>query len=291
MRKPAIPLKKLFAACLIFAAYPMVYPAFSQSAAASGGPMAGQPPLSYADLVDLSEASSLVATVRVRNIIALKPDRAGTAAPGHRRAYIEGDVTAPIRGDGGISPTVAFLYDVPLDARGRIPKLKKRELLIFARPGARAGDVQLIAPDAALPADAATIARVRAILESLVAPGAPPAITGIGDAFHVSGTIAGEGETQIFLKTANNNPVSLSILRRPGQAPTWAVALGEIVDEAARAPQPGSLLWYRLACALPPTLPPASVRALPPQDADAARADYGVVIQSLGPCGRTRGKS
>jgi hypothetical protein len=121
-----------------------------------------------------------------------------------------------------------------------------------------------------------------------VANGAPPRIIQLGDAFHVAGTVAGESETQIFLRTANDEPVSLSILRRPGQEPRWAVALGEIVDEAAKPPAPGTLLWYRLACSLPPTLPSQSVRALSPADAEAARADYALVMQSLGSCGRTR---
>jgi hypothetical protein len=66
------------------------------------------------------------------------------------------------------------------------------------------------------------------------------------------------------------------------------VALGEIVDEAARPPAQGSLLWYRLACGLPDTLPARSVRALSAPDADAARADYQIVLRALGPCGRTR---
>jgi len=129
---------------------------------------------------------------------------------------------------------------------------------------------------------------VKHILAALVAPDAPPRILGLGDAFHVAGTIAGEGETQIFLRTESGDPVSLSILRRPGQAPRWAVALGEIVDEAARPPEPGSLLWYRLACSLPPALPPQAVRTLSVQDAEAARADYRLVTAALGPCRRTR---
>ena len=137
----------------------------------------------------------------------------------------------------------------------------------------------------ATPAD---IERVKTVLSALVAPDAPPRIIGLGDAFHVAGTIAGEGETQIFLRTENGDPVSLSIIRRPGQQPNWAVALGEIVDEAARAPAPGSLLWYRLSCSLPANLPAQSVRTLAVQDAESARADYQFVLNALGRCARNR---
>ncbi|MCP1468928.1 hypothetical protein J3E64_000599 [Sphingobium sp. OAS761] len=244
--------------------------------------------LSYADIVDLADNAPMVAIVRIRNSIVLKPEQAGSPPPGHRRLFIEADVTALIRGDGGISPTIGYLYDAPVDARGKLPKLKKRDVLLFARPGSRPGQIQLIARDAQLPATPEETARAKAVVSSLMARDAPPRILGLGDSFHVAGTIAGESETQIFLRTESGDPVSLSVLRRPGQAPRWAVALGEIVDEAARPPEPGTLLWYRLACDLPAALPAPSVRTLPIQDAEAARADYRFVIDALGPCGRTR---
>ena len=290
MTKSAMPLLKVGVACLISAAYPAVFPAFaqgeklvSQSSSVAGG-------LSYADVADLADRAPLVAQVRIRNIIALKPDQAGSVPAGKKRLFVEADVTSLIRGESGIAPRVTYLYDAPVDARGRLPRLKKASMILFARPGTRPGEVQLVAPDAQVAATPADLARTKAVLAALVAPDAPPRIVGVGDAFHVAGTIAGEGETQIFLRTDNGDPVSLSILRRPGQPPRWAVALGEIVDEAARAPEPGSLLWYRLACALPGALPPGSTRALAPQDADAARADYAFVLNALGPCGRTRGR-
>jgi hypothetical protein len=117
---------------------------------------------------------------------------------------------------------------------------------------------------------------------------APPRITGIGNAFFVPGALPGEGETQVFLTTADNQPVSLTVLRRPGERPRWAVALSEIVDEAAGPPPAETLLWYRLACSLPRTLPERSTASLGPADADQARADYRFIMDALGPCGRTR---
>ena len=84
-------------------------------------------------------------------------------------------------------------------------------------------------------------------MQEVVAPDAPPAITGLGNAFHVPGTLPGEGETQIFVQTATGAPISLSILRRPGEQRRWAVALGEVVDDAAAPPPRDTLLWYRLA--------------------------------------------
>ncbi len=277
------------AGCLIFAATAWIPGALSQTQPPPGRvTTTTAAPLSYADIVDLADAAALVASARITRTMAVPPEQAVGVRPGFKRLYVEAQVTGLIRGEGGISPDVTYLFDAPLDARGRVPKLKKAQVILFARKGARPGEVQLVAPDAQLPSTPALLATVKTVLADLVANGAPPRITGLGDAFHVAGTVAGEGETQIFLRTDTGEPVSLSILRRPGQPPSWAVALGEIVDEAAKAPQPGSLLWYRLACSLPPALPARSVRTLSVPDAEAARADYQVVVQALGPCGRTR---
>ena len=281
-------LRMLAAPCLISAVNLAVSPTFAQPAPLLTQPSAAGAALSYADLVDLSDAASLVANVRIRNIITLKAEQAGTVPAGHKRLFLEGDVTGLIRGDAGIAPLVSWLYDAPLDARGKLPKLKKAQVILFARPGDPPGQIQQVAPDAQIAANPAQMERIKGIASSLLAPDAPPRILGLGDAFHVAGTVAGEGETQIFLRIQAGEPVSLSILRRPGQLPRWAVALGEIVDEAARPPVPGSLLWYRLACTLPPALPARAVRTLAIQDAVAARADYAVVLAALGACGRTR---
>ena len=287
-KKSTMTLRKLALLCLISAAQSQISAAQAGSERTVAQPSERVAGLAYADLADLADAAPLVAQARIGNIIKLKPGQAGTVPTGYQRVYIEANVSNLIRGEGGISPTVRYLYDAPLDARGKMPKLKKAQVILFARPGARPGEIQLVARDAQIIASPAETERVKAILSELVAANAPPRIVGLGDAFHVAGTIAGEGETQIFLRTENGDPVSLSILRRPGQQPRWAVALGEIVDEAARPPAPGSLLWYRLACGLPNALPARSVRALSPQDAELARADYQLVLDALGPCGRTR---
>ncbi|MBX9729190.1 MAG: hypothetical protein K2X31_09805, partial [Sphingopyxis sp.] len=88
-------------------------------------------------------------------------------------------------------------------------------------------------------------------------------------------------------RTESGDPVSLSILRRPGETPRWAVAFGEIVDESATVPQRRTLGWYRLACGLPPALPPASLAAMPGAEARATAEDYALVLRSLGACDRS----
>lgn len=243
----------------------------------------------YADLADLVLSAPVNADVTIRSPTAIKGAEAVGVAPGHQRFYVEADIGALLRGAGGLPARVGYLFDAATDARGRAPKLRKMRVLIYARRVPNAPDqLQLVAPDAQLPWTPDTEQRSRAIARDALSPDAPPVITGVGNAFYVPGTLPGEGETQIFLTTAKNRPVSLSVLRHPGEERRWAVALSEIVDEAAAPPARDTLLWYRLACALPESLPEHSTASLSPENAQAAREDYQYVIQKLGPCSRTR---
>ena len=245
--------------------------------------------ISYADLTDLVIASPVIADATIRSAARLKGADAVGVAPGFTRFYIEADLGALVRGAGGVPPRIGYLLDIAPDSSGRLPKLKKLRVLLFGRPvPGRPDQIQLAAPDAQIVWTPADDARVRGIARALVAADAPPVITGIGNAFHVPGALPGEGETQVFLTTANGAPVSLTVLRRPGEQPRWAVALSEIVDEAAAPPARDTLLWYRLACALPADLPERSTASLAAGDATLAREDYAYVLEQLGTCRRSR---
>jgi hypothetical protein len=246
--------------------------------------------LTYADLADLSVAAPVAARVRVRDAIRLSGDRAVGVPPGRTRFYMEADIVSLLRAPGGLPPRVRYLADMNNDAAGKPPRVKRKaEYLILGTPvPGRPGELKLVAPDAQLPWSQAYEGRLREIVKEVVSPDAPPRIVGVGRAFHVPGTLPGESETQLFLVTADRQPISLTILRRPGVQPSWAVALGEIVDEAAEPPRPNSLLWYRLACGLPQSLPPQSLAESDPAAAAAIRQDYALVLQQLGACTRSR---
>ena len=255
---------------------------------AAAPPPAPIPAVTYADLADLADAADLVVHVLVAKQIPLPPERAANVAPGYTRLYIEARTQALLAGKAPLGESVRYLVDVPLDAKGKAPKLKKREFLLFARsvPG-RPGELQLTGPTAQLPYDETTAARLRPILAELAAADAPPAITGVRDALAVPGTLVGESETQIFLGTASGDPVSLTIVRRPGMAPAWGVSYSEIVDQAARPPEPDTLAWYRLACFLPEQLPRGANLSQDPASRTRASQDYAFVLQQLGSCPRT----
>jgi hypothetical protein len=253
--------------------------------AQEGAQLLPQP--TYADLADLADGAKLVVKAKIRRQSVLDPAQSPFLRPGWVRLYLEADTEALLSGKASIGESLRYLADVPLDAKGKAPGLRKQEVLLFALPvPGKPDQLQLVTNEAQVPATPEAEAQTRAILAELVAPGAPPAITGVREVFSVAGNLAGESETQIFLETDSDQPVSLSVIRRPGMAPDWGVSWTDLVDEAARPPQPGTLAWYRLACFLPPKLPAKSNLA---DSADAkARAaqDYALVIAQLGACPR-----
>ncbi len=274
--------RKLFAAAATIA-LAVAQPVESQ-------PLPAAPSLTYADIADLAAAAPVAAHVRVIRAERLDAEEAPNVPPGHRRFLVQGDVVALIRGAGGISGPVSWLVDLPNDSRGRPAQMRRRsEVLVLAqRVPNRPGELRLVAPDAQLPFAAETAERLRAILRESSGPEAPPRIVGIGRAFHVPGSLPGESETQIFLQTADERPISLNVLRRPGEQPRWSVALSEIVDDAAGPPRTETMLWYRLACTLPARLPAPALSEAGPDEARAIHADYRLVIEGLGPCARNR---
>lgn len=243
----------------------------------------------YADIADLVTVSPLIVDATIRNLQKIAPEQAIGVPADRQRMLVEADVTALIRGQSGITPRVRFLLDVPKDAKGKIPKLKKQRLfLLGSTVNGKPGEIRLSRPNALIQYSAANDALVRSITKEAVLIDAPPKITGVISAFYSAGTVLGEGETQVFLRTAKEQPLSLSILSRPGQDKRWAVSTAEVIDESASAPQKFTLLWYRLACDLPRTLSSDLVEAADSDNAARAQADYKFVLDSLGPCGRKR---
>ena len=241
----------------------------------------------YADLVAFSDPAEIVLKAKIRKQATVEPERSPGLTPGHVRLYIEAETQALISGAVPIGESLRYLVDVPLTAKGKAPKLKKADVLLFARPVAgQPGAIQLVSQTAQLSWSQDTEARLRPILGDLLSEDAPPAVTGVRDALSISGNLVGESETQIFLETADKTPLSISIIRRPGQAPVWGVSWSDIVDQAARPPAPLSLEWYRLACFLPPVIENQAMLTNDPESRTRTRDDYAFVRQQLGACER-----
>lgn len=273
---------RALAAAILLAGVAM--PGAAQDAAPSAAPAA-----TYADLADLAEAAAIVALVEVRTQAQVEPARAPGLAPGRARLYVEARTEALLAGRSALGESLVYLADVPLDTKGKAPKLRKQRFLVFADPVAgRAGSLQLVDPTAQLPATPANEQLARTVIAALAAPDAPPAVTGIRDVMSVPGNLAGESETQLFLDTESGEPVSLSVVRRPGMDPAWGVSWSEIVDQSARPPEPQTVAWYRLACSLPARLPADAFLQQDQASRRRAEADYGFIVEQLGGCPRTR---
>ena len=246
------------------------------------------PLVSYADLADLADGAPLVIRAQPRKIAAVEPARARGLRPGWGRFYIEARTEALIAGRASLGEALQYLVDLPLDAKGKPPAIKKNSVVLFARAVAgHPGELQLVAPDAQLLWDGALDARLKAVLRELYAPSAPPRITGVREAVHVSGDLAGAGETQIFLLSASGEPAAITVSNAPDRAPRWGVSFSELVASDL-APPRDSLGWYRLACFLPAALPAAANVSDDQADRTAAARDYAFVRDQLGACPRTR---
>lgn len=261
------------------------------AAAAAQAPDDRDRDYSFADLADVSLAAPIVARAEIDEAIRIREERAAGVPPGHIRYYVEADLLNLIRSDRSVPAQVTYLVDMPLGPDGRRPDIEGQQVLLMAQPSGRAGELRLVSRHAQVEWTPAREQTVRAILAEASGDDALGAVTGVGTIFSVPGALPGESETQIFLETADNRPVSVSVLRRPGQQPRWSLSLSEIVTQALPPPEPNTLLWYRLACSLPDDVPLSAMEAMDPAQRDRARADYALVIRDLGPCPRYRGES
>lgn len=281
---------RIVAAMPLFCAIPAIGQASAGSQAQSPTELPMPPVATYADVASLLEKATVVARVEVRKQATLPVETQQGVAAGRARLYVQTRTEGLLVGSAAVGESLAFLSDVPLTAKGKPPKLKKQRFIVFAVPvPGRAGELQLVGPDAMLPADPALEQQVRAIAGALHAADAPPRITGVRDVMSVRGNLSGESETQLFLDTEGGAPVSLTVIRRPGMQPDWGVSWTEIVDQSAAAPKPETLEWYRLACSLPARLPASAFLQSESAARFQAEVDYDFVRQQLGPCARLLG--
>lgn len=270
-------------------ALPCLLALFFAAPAQAKEPPAPPPLLSYADFADLSDSAPTVLRAQVRKVAVVDPARAIGLRPGWARLYVEARTLSLLAGAPLAGVSLRYLADVPLDPKGKVPRLAKREVLVFARtvPG-RAGEIQLVAPDAQVLWSPEGEARLRGVLGELLTPGAPGRVRKVQEAIFVPGNLVGEGETQMFLAMADGEPASISVIHTPGQPPRWSVSFSEVVDTSAGPPRPDTLAWYRLACFLPRLLEPSANVSANDADRVQAGADYAWVLAQLGPCPRTR---
>jgi hypothetical protein len=240
----------------------------------------------YSDIADKAVAASFVAQVRVRKATKVPAKIAGNVPLGATRFLVDAEVNSLLRSNVPMPQMIRYIIDLKPDSQGRKPRIAKQWFVIFGTP-ARAGEIRLLDAESQLPFSAPLDQMVRSILTEATNPQAAPAIKGIQSAFYSPGALPGEGESQIFLSTDGERPVSMTVIRQQSQPPRWFVSLGEVVDEAKAPPRRNTLLWYRLACSLPVALPESVVADAATETATKLREDYAFTLKSMGACNRS----
>lgn len=242
----------------------------------------------YADIADLTDSAPLVLRVQIVRATRIEDARAGQVTPGSGRFFIEARTQALLTGNTVLGESVRYLADLPLDAKGKPPKVKKQVVLLFARPvEGRAGELQLVTPTAQIAWNPAVEERVRGIIKDILAPDAPTRVSGVRELLYVPGALAGQGETQIFLNTKDGSAASITVRHQPGAPVVWGASFSELVADLGHPPQRDTLEWYRLACFLPKSPPPGANVSETDADRRQSAADYRLVIAQLGGCQRT----
>ncbi len=237
----------------------------------------------FVDLADLTVNAPVIVQATIARAERL-PDRDSPGlAKGRARLLVTAAVDAAIVAPGAIPAELSWLWDAPLDPRGKLAKRKNLPVMAWITTPSPDGKARLISPNAQQMWTSTLDIRVRAIATEAKS-GTAPVITAVTNGFRADGTVAGESESQFFLTTSDGTGAALIVTNRPGMARKLAWSRSDVIDESAVAVRPGTLLWYRLACGLPPVLPAAAGgRDL------ALAADWSAAIANLGPCVRDPG--
>ena len=235
----------------------------------------------FAVVADLTFAAPVIVKARIARA-ERRPDRDSPGlAPGHARLLVTAAVDSAIVAPSAIPAELSWLWDAPLDARGKLDKRKNLAVMAWVGVPDPDGKTRLVAPNSQQPWTPSLDATVRGIATEQKS-GAVPIFTGVASGFRADGTVSGESESQFFLTTADGKGATLVVTTRPGMPRRITVARGDVIDESATEVKNGALLWYRLACVLPSALPPSAGGNDP-----ALAGDWAAAIASLGPCLRS----
>ena len=174
------------------------------------------PTIGYADLADLALAARVAVVATVHDATRLKgPTRSAWRRARHVSMW---SATSTRSSWGPACPRASPGWSIcPTTPRIGRRSSRSRSWCCW-RERARANRARCSWSHAApsLAGPPALESQLRGILRELNGAGALPVVTGIGHAFHVAGSIPGEGETQIFLKT-RGQPPGVAV----GTTPSW----------------------------------------------------------------------
>ena len=235
----------------------------------------------FADTAELALAAPVIVRATIIKTSRISGKAAPDVAAGRGRFLVTVAVSNVIVAPAAVGSTLQYLLDAPLDSRGRAPQAKGMDVLAFVAVPGSDGSTRLASRRGQQPWDPALADTVRAVVTD-DRSGKVPVIRGVSNGFRADGNLPGESESQFFLTSADGKPAALIVQNRPGEVRRVLVARGDIIDESAERVRPGTLLWYRLACFLPSSLPAAAGGGDP-----LLAKDWRDALASLGRCGKT----
>jgi hypothetical protein len=241
--------------------------------------------VSYARLARSYLNESMVAYVRIRDSKKL-PKTIAPAAPGRSKFLVEAEVIRILKAPNAVNGRFLYLYEGPLDGKGKAPNFKKLELLVFLRPmNDLAVPFLLQTPDNQLPWSTDTESRLRAIAVEAQNPELRRIkLTGVQSAFTTDADDPYVHMTQFLFANRDGTVIGATMRVKPDGTGDVIHSSAEFLGNGERL-QANTLMWYHFACTTPAQLP-AEVLADQPTDAEQATVikDYVTFKKALGVC-------
>jgi hypothetical protein len=205
---------------------------------------------------------------------------------GQGRAMLDVELQGVLKAPDALPARLKFLWQGPLDAKGKVPGFKKQSLLLFLSTATAGGVTGYGLTDIASvrPWSPAEEAQLRSIAVAAQDPGQRGlAIKGVRTTFvTVPEDANSDPYVHILFATQNGAPLAAILEKQRGQ---WQLRTTITdLDQDAQLIQRQSLLWYHMACGL--TVEPPSVVTAQPTDAERAlaREAWTGMLEQLGPC-------
>lgn len=184
-------------------------------------------PGGFTELARLTLAAPTILVGKVHAVVRVGRRDAPGLAEGSRRYLVRADVVRAILAPGAVPSRVEYLWDA---ASPRRPAIDDAAVLLFLRPTPGFADrFQLVAEDgqvADTPSAETTVHRLAAEARDPTLAGRR--VTGVTKAFTVPGSVPGEAETQIFLRTTGSEPISLVVVSRPGEPKRYKIGRAHV---------------------------------------------------------------
>jgi hypothetical protein len=268
----------------------LVYPLMLGAAIAFATPLVAQlAPTPYPVAARLYLNSPVVARGLIKSQSKLgKKETAALPAlpPGQGRAMLVAELQTVLKAPDALPAQLKFLWQGPLDAKGKVPGFKKQTLLLFLTPVTANGVTGYGLSDinSVRPWQPAEDTQLRAIATAAQDPAQRGlAIKGVRTTFvTLPGDANSDPYVHILFATMSDAPLAAILEKQSGK---WVLRTTMTdLDQDAAAIERQSLLWYHMACGLP-AAPPSNVIKQPTEAESAlAREAWSGMLEQLGPC-------